>query len=82
MSSDVQPYQYLGGKDNEEFDQESLLVDLSSMHSLENIVLSEVAPKHFDVEVTSISDIKIDTRGTFQHLYSKTFYSLYPDLFT
>ena len=27
-------------------------------------------------------DTKIDTRETFQDLYSETFYSLYPDLFT
>ena len=65
------------GINNLGFDQNSVLVDFSLNQGLENIVLNEVVAEHFDVEVTSISYIKIDTRETFKHLFSETLYSLY-----
>ena len=59
----------------------SLLFDLSSTQSSENIVHYEVIPKHIDTKFTSVSDTKIYTRETFQNLYFDILYSLYPGLF-
>lgn len=66
LSSDVHPDKLEGGKENERFDQFSFLVDLSSTHSLGNIVLNEVFPEHIDTEVTSLLDIKRDITEAFQ----------------
>jgi hypothetical protein len=71
-----------GGKHNLGFDQILVSIDLSSTLSLEKIILNEVVLEHVDTKVTSMIDIKIDSREDFQHLYSKTSYSLYPDLIT
>ena len=73
---DVNIDSFVGGTENLRFDQNAYL---STNQSLENIYLNGVVP---DTKFTSVSDTCISTRNTFRKLYSKTFYSLYPNLFT
>lgn len=47
---------------------------------MKNIILNEVSLEHVDTKVVAVPNIKIGTRESFQHLYSETFYSLYPNL--
>ena len=81
LSSNAKLYKLEGGKDNEYFDQNLVLVDLSPTQRLDNIFLNDVVPNQVDTEVTSMSNTKMVTRRTFQHLYYETLYSLYPNLF-
>lgn len=49
------------------FDQNTLSIDLSSYHSLKSISLNGVIPEHIDIQLTSMSNTKINTRDYFQN---------------